>query len=216
MRPLQLMMVALLLPAAAAAQVRTVHPARRRTPGAINVAPNERTELLAFERGLKVVSVSTRNDGCKVVTIDGVVAPENVHFASGVAGKVVSYSIRAGYAAGQPSPSQPTLKAADDCAMGGTWWSRTVRIRGAGDLPLGGYPHNGLMWNSCATGCAVYPPPTSGGNLNAFLLTPRHIRVPSTPGLGRVTFRVYAWASWVNGHAGIAAVDSTNTVTVTY
>ncbi|HUX34235.1 MAG TPA: hypothetical protein VMV51_10240 [Gemmatimonadaceae bacterium] len=218
---MHLIAAGLVIPAALAAQTRTAQTAMSGRPAAITVTPNERTQMLAFERGLKVVGVSTDEHGCKVVTLQAVPAPQHAQFATGVAGTVVRYGVRAAYDAGQPTPSQQTLMAAGNCGSGSPV-TTGPRGRGVTVWPLGGYPRNGRMWRQCQSPpCAVYPPPTSWGTLDTYMdataTTPFPIRISSTPGLGRVLVRLYAFAVSVgNGKPVIAPIDSTNTVTVTY
>jgi hypothetical protein len=202
----------LFVPAALAAQVRG--PVRA---PATTVAPNYHTQMLAFERGLRSVSATTDGQGCKVVTITAVAAPQNIQFATGAAGSLRGYSIRAGYAAGQASPSQQTLMAADRCATGTLAALDLITAsRGGGGFMLGGYPRDGRLTGHCPTAqCAVYPPPTSWGTGQSYLRSSQDLRVPSAPGLGRVVIRIYAWAV-ANGGSQYAVFDSTNALTVSY
>ncbi len=207
----------LLVPAALAAQVRApVHAP------AVKVAPNYHTQLMAFEHGLKATGSSADAKGCKVVALQAIPAPQQVQFATGVAGTVVHYAIRAGYASGQVSPSQQTLMAAANCVSVVQTPLTGPGTEGYNQWPLGGYPRNGQMWRNCMQSpCAVYPPPTAWGGSGTYIsgayIAPFAIRVPSAPGLGRVVFRLYAYARVVRaGTTEIAVFDSTNAITVSY
>ena len=206
----------LLVPASLAAQIRApIHAP------ATKVAPNYHTQMLAFEHGLRATGSSVDAKGCKVMVLEATPAPAQAQFATGVVGTVVHYAIRAGYVSGQAAPSQQTLMAASNCV------SVTPEIAvgpgGGGSVwPLGGYPRDGQMWRNCTQSpCPVYPQPTAWGPSSTFLrggeTAPFAIRVPSTPSLGRVVFRVYSVAEVQRNGTGLYVFfDSTNAVTVAY
>ena len=213
----------LVMPGSLAAQRAAAHRAIRTGVAKTVVTPNEHTQMLTFEHGLRVVGSSIDANGCKVMTLEAVAAPTYAHFATGVAGTLVHYMIRAGYAAGQPAPSQQTLMAAANCAPGQVQVMSHGRSGGTMTVwPPGGYPRAGQMWRNCTnTPCAVYPPPTAWGPSGTFVpagaAEPFEIRAPSVPGLGRVIFRVYAYAeAHSNESWEIMPIDSTNAVTVAY
>ena len=198
------------LPAVALAQV-AAHPnlaAPAKAQGA--VTPDARVAWLPFETNGLVVESVTTSGSCVTVQLRVTSQPKHGTLASGAEVTVTEYALRAGYGAGQPSPTQAVLHAAVVCAGGDG---------GKNPLP-GGYPFAGAMSAPCPAVCGhPYPPPQPWhAGETAFPLPAA--AVPSAKGLGAVTFRVLAVAVRSNVASSPRAqrfvFDSTNAVTVRY